>query len=367
MKILWLTEFFPASDNIETTGGVEARCYFVARDLKNLGHSVEVIADRTYGSRWSHLSLKTLFTGLPYYLRLLVRSVQALDKDFDLVEGTNYTTYPFAWFIGMIRHKPVVFWYPDVFLGQWLNNIGPAGVIGEFIERLILKLPVAKYIAISESTRTKLIKAGIPANKIELIYCGVDFNEIEKINKVDKQIKYDLISVARLVSYKRVIDLVKATNKLRTKFPNIRLAIVGQGPERRKLERIVANSSLRNNIDFLGYIPRHQDVLLLMSESRVFCLPSIAEGFGIVAIEAAEFGIPTVLSDIPVLREVTQNGQGGLYFKPKNPIDLANNLKRLLTNHKLYEQKSKSATKLAEKYDWRLITKQTEGVYKSLL
>ena len=364
MKILWLTEFFPASDNIETTGGVEARCYFVARDLKNLGHSVEVIADRTYGSRWSHLSLKTLFTGLPYYLRLLVRSVQALDKDFDLVEGTNYTTYPFAWFIGMIRHKPVVFWYPDVFLGQWLNNIGPAGVIGEFIERLILKLPVAKYIAISESTRTKLIKAGIPANKIELIYCGVDFNEIEKINKVDKQIKYDLISVARLVSYKRVIDLVKATNKLRTKFPNIRLAIVGQGPERRKLERIVANSSLRNNIDFLGYIPRHQDVLLLMSESRVFCLPSIAEGFGIVAIEAAALGKPVIIFNPSGEPDPISYVKDGIALGAYNELELKKKLTDLLYNKKISNSFEKQRNEAIKKYIYKNDGKTAERIAK---
>src|SRR3989344_4500136 len=136
MKILRITEFFPATDNIETTGGVEARCYFVARELRNRGHSLEVIADRTTGSRWSHLSLKTIFTGIPFYFRLFGRSLETLGRNYDLVEGTNYTTYPFAWLVGKIRRKPVVFWYPDVFLGHWIDNIGLAGFVGEVVERI---------------------------------------------------------------------------------------------------------------------------------------------------------------------------------------------------------------------------------------
>lgn len=369
MNILWLTEFFPESEIGEITGGVESRCFFVHKHLSTFGEKVEIIGKRTNGKRWAHLSFFTIPRGIVFYLQLIKDTFVKISKykKFDIVEGTNYTTYPLAWVVGRLIGAKVVFWYPDVFLGSWMKNIGPAGVIGELVERIVLLLPVDKYIAISETTKEKLVKAGVKKNKIEIVYCGVDEEEIEKIKSGRIKKKFDLSTVSRLVSYKRISDLISAIHMLSSKHPNISAVIVGQGPEKKSLEEMVKHLGIQSRIIFLGHIRNHLDVLETVSSSRIFCFPSEAEGFGISTIEAAALGVPSVLSNIAVLREISRDGQSGLIFEKGDPSDLAKKIELLLTDNALYQKKSQAAMNLSKQYSWGKIAKQTLAIYKELL
>ena len=105
-----------------------------------------------------------------------------------------------------------------------------------------------------------------------------------------------------------------------------------------------------------------------MITSRSFCLPDLSppsevEGFGISVIEAAAAGVPYVVSDIPVLKEVTRNGQGGLIAKVGDIAELSQKLEKLITDKKLYAEKSKQAIHLAKSYQWPQIARLTESVY----
>jgi len=95
------------------------------------------------------------------------------------------------------------------------------------------------------------------------------------------------------------------------------------GPEEVNLKKLVNKLNLRANVEFLGFIENHDDVIRQLKASDVFALPSIVEGFGMVVIEAMAAGIPYVASDIPPIREVTSKGIGGLLFEPTNCEDLA--------------------------------------------
>ena len=99
-----------------------------------------------------------------------------------------------------------------------------------------------------------------------------------------------------------------------------------------------------------------------MASAKIFCHPSTVEGFGIVIVEAMSLGVPYVARDIPVISEITHGGKGGLLFKN----DLEQCRKTLLTDKKLYAQKSLEAKKLAKLYTWEKTAKQTEGVFLGL-
>ena len=113
-------------------------------------------------------------------------------------------------------------------------------------------------------------------------------------------------------------------------------------------------------------LPR-KDLVRNLKESSIFCLPSGVEGFGISIIEAAAAGIPYVVSNIPVFREVTKYGQGGLFFDLGNIDDLTHKNQRLLRDQDLYQRKVREGIKLAQKYQWSTIAAQTERVYLDLL
>ena len=97
--------------------------------------------------------------------------------DADIVEGTNFITHLIAKQIAIKKHIPVVAWYPDVWVGKWLQNAGPLGIFGEILERINLKRDFDSYIAISKTTAEKL-KSHI-SKKINIIHCGVDINEFK--------------------------------------------------------------------------------------------------------------------------------------------------------------------------------------------
>lgn len=362
LKVLLLTEFFPKSLKAEITGGVEARCFFVSRYLKRLECEVKVLAKTTEGEEWAFSSFRSIGKRIIFWFNIFI---SGLRENPDIIEGTNYTTYIPSFFLGLIKRKPVVFWYPDVFIGSWVQNAGFAGYIFNIIEKIGLKLPVDKYIAISNSTKNKLIKNGVSEKKIKIIYCGVDFTEIGNINHDGK--KYDICAVGRLLAYKRFDDLIRVVSILKIDFPRISLCIVGQGPERKKLEVLVKELNLGNHVTFLGYLPSHKDVLEIMASSCIFCLPSQAEGFGISVIEAMALGVPAVVSNIPALVEVTDNGQGGLLFETGNATDLSDKIKILLSNDKIYQNKVKEAKQLAAKYNWEKIAEETKNVYLEIL
>lgn len=361
MKILWLTEFYPGSSKDSIIGGVQARNYYVGNYLskRNILQVIEGAA-----KRWARPSFQSFLIRLGYFP---IEIVKGLIADFDLVEASNVVMYFPSLVIARIKRRPLIFWYPDVFVGSWVVNVGPIGIIGEIVEKTLLRLGADHYIAISESVKNKLIAVGVKADKISVIYCGVDLKQILSINEKKPQIKYDIVAVSRLTPYKRIDDLINAMAILKKKYNNIRVTILGRGAERVSLQKLVSQLGLQSNVEFIDFLPSHNDVLSLIASTKVFCHPSVVEGFGITNIEAMALGKPVVAAKIPVIEEITENGKGSLLFDPKNAEDLADKLYILLSNTKLHDQKSKEALSLAKNYDWEKIARQTEETYRKLL
>lgn len=375
MTILLVTEFFPSTSDLIFTGGVEARTFYTAQALAKK-EKVIVLCRKTKKLR-KKKKLGNLFIypcGLPAFnieasflsvfertVFILAAILKGLKLNFDLVEGSNFVVYLPAYFLGLIKKKPTIAWYADVLKGKWIEFFGLTGIFGEIIERISLKLPWAKVIALSKATKEKLIKAGVKKEKIKVIYGGIEFKKLKNL-KVKKSKDKRIISISRLVKYKRVGDLVIAFSQLIKQNFDLSLIIIGQGPEEKKLKTLVEKQGLSQRVKFLKNLERDK-LLKLLKKSSIFCLPSVIEGFGLSTIEAAACQTPYVISDIKVHREVTNNGQGGLLFQKKNINDLTEKLKILLKNKNIYQEKQKQGLILAKTYDWSKITKETRKVY----
>lgn len=163
-----------------------------------------------------------------------------------------------------------------------------------------------------------------------------------------------IICLARLVKTKRIDQLIQATGKL-----NNRLIIVGTGPQEKYLNFIA-----HKKVQFFKNLPRKK-LISLLKKADLFCLPSIVEGFGIATIEAMACGLPAILADIPINQEITQGGQGAVFFEPGNIADLAAKIKTLMDNKTFYHQKQAEALKLAKSYTWNKVYLQTKTVYEA--
>ena len=381
MKILLITDFFPIGKDLRFSGGVEARTFFVAKELAKR-NDVSVISARLPQTRAKEKMFGfTVYrpgpiinynSGAPTVFDLHKRlsfifSAISLGKriSIDIVDGGNFSDHFVAKMISNSKKIPVVFWYPDVFIGQWIKTSGLlGGFAGYLLEKTNMIFSADLFIAISNVTKNKLIASGVDKAKVVTIPCGVEPNEFKQ--KVEKSKIPQIICISRLVSYKRIKDLFFAFALVERELKKVRLLIVGGGPQKKELLYLSIELKILNKIQFLENLPRQQ-LIKKIKGSHLFVLPSAVEGFGISTIESAAAGVPYVVSDIPVFREVTKNGKGGLLFNLGSPTDLAAKIKRLLQHDTFYKKKVEDAKELARFYNWRKIAIDTEKIYQSLI
>lgn len=375
MKILFVTEFFPIGKDLRFSGGVEARTFFVARQLAKK-HKVYVIASKTPGAKpfekinnihvYRAGETRKYSASAGYLISRIKYIISAINLgrslDADIVDGGNYISHFIAKKISQKKRIPVVAWYPDVWLGNWIKNAGVYGVFGEVLERYNMRSKFDTYIAISNQTANKLKK--YTRKKINVIYCGVDKKEFN--NKVSKFKNPTIICVSRLAKYKNIKSLIYAFSFLEKRLHQCRLIIVGTGPQEHKLKSLTKELQIAKKVSFFKNLAR-KDLIRLYLKSHLFSLPSSVEGFGIATIEAAAADLPYVNNNSPIHKEVTKNGLGGFLINSSNYENFSDKLYQLLNNRKLYEQKSKDAEKLAEYYNWHEIANHTEKIYFTLL
>jgi glycosyltransferase involved in cell wall biosynthesis len=145
---------------------------------------------------------------------------------------------------------------------------------------------------------------------------------------------HPILCVAGLYHRKGIDTLIDAFAFVAEHDSQAHLYVVGDGPKRRTLEARAAALDCRNRITFLGYV---RDVRDLMAQAAVFVLPSRAEPFGLVLLEARELGVPIVATAVGGVPEVLDYGSAGLLVAPGNAIQLARAITALLDDAGLRE------------------------------
>lgn len=172
MKLLFLTEFYPRDEQLIFTGGVEARVYYISR-LAKKDFQVKVI---TSSSKQIPATPLSIFSRIWYMAKSFYL---ALAADFDVIEASNVVTYLPAWLAAKLKGKPAIAWVPDVLGRHWLDFGWAVGLSGLIAEKIYLKLPWTKIIALSYSTKNKLVQAGIDPKLISVVHAGIDLMEFK--------------------------------------------------------------------------------------------------------------------------------------------------------------------------------------------
>lgn len=356
MNILLVTEFFPNESQPIFKGGVQARTFHIAQRL-NKENNVEILSlDRGNIEATS----SSIFSRLLFLLKIIFYSPE---KKPEVIEASNVTTFFPTFILARRFGVPCVAWIPDILTNNWWKNFSfPVAIFGYLSEKIAAKLSWNQIIAMSKVTKNKLIGFGFAKENITVIYGGVDYFKLTRLR--EKKSKTPTIStISRLVAYKRIDDLIKAVALVRKVIPDVQCQIIGEGPDFDNLMGLARKLNLKSTINFLGNMP-HSKALKTLKRSHIFCLPSVVEGFGIVTIESMASGVPFVSSKIAATLEITRNGKGGLLYEPGNEKDLASKIIKLLSDKKLYKTKVREGMKLAKKYDWDIIAKQTFKIYE---
>ncbi len=216
-------------------------------------------------------------------------------------------------------------------------------------------------IAVSEVARD-LIERYFPG-EYAIIPNGVD---VSRFRPTPRPGTATILFVGRLDPRKGVDVLVRAMPGVRARVPEARLLLVGDGPERRRLEQLAARLAPGAVVFAAGDTP-NEALPAWYARADVACFPSTHnESFGIVLLEAMASGRPVVASDTPGYRVLIQDGTNGRHFESRNPADLARVLVDLLSDPARANPLTEAGLRTAQAHRWDRIAPQLEHQYEML-
>lgn len=242
-----------------------------------------------------------------------------------------------------------------------------------FVRKNLLR--ASKIISISETTKQDILHwfPELNANDIKVIYNGyderlfntqIDESEVVKFKArlgVEKYILY----VGRLSTIKNVLELVKTFYSISDRL-DCSLLIVGRDESniiKDSYKFIESNKYSKDKIKFINHLDE-RDLSLCYKGSKIFINPSLNEGFGMPVIEAMACGIPVIVSDIPVFKEIA--GDSCLIFDTKLKDDLAYKILTLYNDKLLQEKLIKSGLERVKLFSWNKTAESVNEIINEL-
>lgn len=222
-----------------------------------------------------------------------------------------------------------------------------------------------------------LVKEKTGSEDIQIIPYGVDINKFKRLEGFDTSRimkKYNIgdndkvvIAVQRPDSRKKVEILIHAAKKVIDNVPNTKFLIVGDGPERAKLENLTQKLHLTQNVIFTGKISE-DELLRCYSIADIFSIHTLHEGFGIVYIEAMSMGLPIVTTYAHGNEDIIENEKNGFMVEPNNSDKLAEKIIYLLINDEIRNDIARhNREEAVEKYDLNNIARRWKELYCEVL
>lgn len=174
-----------------------------------------------------------------------------------------------------------------------------------------------------------------------------------------------ILFVGRLVAYKGVHLLIEAIHRLTTP---VHLTIVGEGPERERLEHLAEAKHLKEFVHFTGWISQ-EETQRYYEEADLFCFPSVREFGGAVVMEALAAALPCIVADHGGIGETVTDASGiKLPLSSESQLidDLTRAIQRLTEDSSLYQRLSKGALEHAHSFTWESKGEQLLSFYERL-
>ncbi len=334
---------FVTSTPLSVAGG--SGTYVGIRELaRHLEERQVRVATYAPAFRWPSFTLTRLLFNLTIARRLRGERHDWV-VGFDL-DGFHYGRRPVAPYIASIK---------GVIADELTNERGIVrimlGVQAAF-ERLAVRRARA-VVATSRYSRSRIVEAyGIPDAKVVLVPELIDLRGWELEHGAIAPCEAEppaVLTVAHMYPRKNLPVLLRAYARLRADGIAFQGWIVGDGPCRRRWERLRDDLSLRGRVEFLGTVSR-RELADRYRRAAVFCLPSRQEGFGIVFLEAMAHAKPIVAARAAAVPETVADGEVGILADPNDPHAFAQSLATLLTEPGLRRHMGEAGRRRVEVY-----------------
>ena len=340
-------------------GGAEASTHEHAKGWIKMGHSVTLFTSIFAGAkRYDNVDgINIIRYGSQVFgvqLEAIKWYLFAPHQDFDLVID-QFHGIPF--FTPLFVRKKKLGFIHEVTKELWKLNPWPKplyfipSILGSLFEPLVFRIlyRTIPFMTVSESTKKDLISWGIPKENITVVYNGVN---IPKVRIYPKENMKTLIYLGAISKDKGIEDALKIFSAVNIKG-DWQFWVVGKSEPRyliflKKQSEILGIDKI---LKFWGYVDENKKYELL-SKAHTLVNPSIREGWGLVVIEAARVGTPTVAFDVPGLRDSIINGKTGILVKKYSVESLTKAVIDLINDVGLYKSLVKNATAWSKNFTW---------------
>lgn len=351
--------------------------------LLHAEHDLTIVAYASTAEKLPGAQLRTVSKQRPLPLRLikffLVLYKEAKNADVIYVQNAVAAGLPAA-LVGKLRGIPVVLkfvgdeaWERATLYKETTQRLE------EFLEhpqgslyiRLIMWLQgfvlrnVRTVMTPSKYLRDAIVRAyHVAPHKAVVNYNAAEETEAPPFTATPRS--FQVVTSARLVSWKGIDGTIRAIALLAPKYPQITFVVAGDGPEEASYKALAKELNVEKHVQFLGRVTR-AETWHLRKCSSVYVLNSTYEGLPHTVLTSFAAGIPTVATDIPGTNEAVYDEVSGLLVPPGDTKKLAEAIERLLTDEALRQKVVEGGTKLLlEKFSWRAHTEALLSLFESL-
>jgi len=361
------------------TGGAEKRIHEIGTRLADKGHSVTIYGrhlwDGPAESPHEEMTLRAVAPEKELYasnrrsiteaLDFAIRIIHPLNKhlrrnEHELVVASVFPYFPVlaAELATLGTDTPLLTTWHEVWSDYWDDYLGRLAPFGKLTERITAKTP--QYpVAVSGITANRLTAIGPDYDRIEVIPNGIDTEQVRNAPLPDHG--YDVLFAGRLIEHKNVDILLNAFDAVAHNY-DITLGIIGDGPERKRLEDEHKTLTHAERVEFLGFLDDYEDVLGHMRAAKIFTSPSTREGFGITFAEAMAADCAVIAAAHPDSAADEVIGDAGFLIEPTVGA-LSTTLRAILAG----QRPTTSPVERAQRYDWDTVSEQVEDAYRAAI
>jgi len=371
VRITIITPVFPYPKRGVYTG-IERHVEGLCKGFKKLGHKVTVIT--TY---WNGGSSYHNFNDMEIYrfkdLRVILGKLGKLSGVFEL----DFLTFSLIVTLNkkLLDTDLLLINLPFPFLSLINGNFTSIGLLHHAQPIVNLKdalsVPFGNiygkltrpdyWVAPSRFTAEQFIKLfKISKEKIRVIPEGVDlekFNRSVNTSDINEKLGNErkILFVGNLHPNKGVHFLIKSFALVKSRINDVKLVIVGDGHLKHYLINLTKRLNLEKDVIFAGFV-NDEDLPKYYASCDIFASASVLEGFGLIFLEAMALGKPIVAFNLASIPEVVENA--GILVNEINHEKFADAIIELLSDEKLYQEKSENALKRAKLFSWEKIAEQ---------
>ncbi|GAA0546153.1 glycosyltransferase family 4 protein [Halorubrum ejinorense] len=361
------------------TGGAEKRIHEIGSRLAAWGHDVTV-----YGRHFwdgppeimnNGMTLRAVAPEADLYsddkrsiteaLDFAARALPSLRRrlrngEHDIVVASVFPYFPVlsTKLAALGTETPLVTTWHEVWGDYWEEYLGSLAVFGKVSERVTARTP-QHPVAISGITADRLAEIGPGYDDVAVVPNGIDTEQIRTAPRPDAG--YDVLFAGRLIEHKNVDLLLEAFDRV-CAGRDLSLGIIGDGPEKERLESQCESLSNADAVEFLGFLDEYEDVLGHMRAADVFASPSTREGFGLTFAEAMAADCSVIAADHPDSAADEVIGDAG-FLTPPNADALAATLESSLDD----DSPPADPVNRAQRFDWDAVASQAETIYQRVI